>query len=531
VTHGEDVDVLVVGAGPTGLTLANILGKAGVRTCVIDREPSTVQAPRAVSIDDEALRVMQGIGLADAVMDEILPDYGTRYRSPWGSQFAFVRPTTREYGFPRRSAFRQPKLAATLLQGLHRFPSVSMLFGHTLVDLDVSLGEWATASVEHGGIVSEVRARYVVGADGASSTVRRLLGIELEGTSFEQRWLVIDAEDDDDDSFDTVAFCDHRRAAISLPGPSGSRRWEILLKKDESDSAVLKPEWMAQVLGQFDTQPPRRVVRTAVYSFHARMARQWRQGPAFLVGDAAHLTPPYAGQGMNSGIRDAANLGWKLAAVIHETLHGDALDSYETERRPHAWGMVELALRIGRVMTPDTVLRAYGQAAFFHLTSVVPSIKNYLLEMRFKPKPRFETGLILPDGVADTMVGRMLPQPLVGRAAGAAVLLDEILGPGFCLVSLGGEPVACPDRLRTELSARMVRILPSNRRPLAPADWIDVRDQGGLTERLSGYAGRVLLVRPDRYVAGSFADSEAERFAADVRDLLKSAAVRSEAAA
>jgi 3-(3-hydroxy-phenyl)propionate hydroxylase len=517
----EDVDVLIVGGGPTGLTLANILGQSGVRTLLVDRDPSTVDAPRAVSIDDEALRVMQSIRLSDEVVAETLPNYGTRYRSPWGSEFAFVRPESREFGFSRRSAFRQPVLERTLLAGAGRFGSVSICFGSELTGLD-QYSDRVVARVQQSGQVREITARFLVGADGASSTTRSVLGIELEGSSFEQRWLVIDADDDQDDAYDTVAYCDHRRPAISLPGPRGTRRWEVLLRSGETEREVCAPEWLSNVLDRLDAQPPQNVSRRAVYSFHARVAARWRDGRVFLAGDAAHLTPPYAGQGMNAGIRDAANLGWKLAGAVSGVLSDAALDSYESERKHHAWLMIDLARTVGRVMTPGSALGGYGRAGLLHVLTHVPSVKRYLLEMRFKPRPRFEDGLVLGDGLHGSAVGNMFPQPPVTTDAGAPVLLDDLIGPGFALIRLGSDFPLVAESWLEELRPTLVRFRPKHERPIRErTGWIDVRDASGLV-RLPQYSGRTLLLRPDRYVAGSFADSEAEGFCSDYRSLLRS---------
>ena len=515
----DEVDVLIVGAGPTGLTLAGILGQAGVSVMVVDRDETTVDAPRAVSIDDEALRVMQSLGISDRVIADTLPDYGTRYRSPWGSEFAFVRPKTREFGFPRRSAFRQPILERTLLAGVERFPTVTVSFRTELVDLAQD-GEQVAATVLAGAGMRTTTARFVVGADGASSTVRGLLGVGLEGSSFEQRWLVVDADLDDDDLFDTIAYCDHRRPAISLPGPHGTRRWEVLLRPGETEAEVCRPEWLPPILARYGVRPPGQITRRAVYTFHARVASKWRVGRVFLAGDAAHLTPPYAGQGMNAGIRDASNLGWKLAGALSGKLDEAALESYESERKHHAWLMIDLAQTIGRVMTPPNAFSGYGRAALFHAVTRVPTAKRYLLEMRFKPRPRFESGLIIHDNVEPSLVGNMLPQPRVTRDSGGSVLLDDLIGPGFALVRFGSDFPADAEGWLKELEPRLIRVRPASHRPLGRSTaWLDVRDESGLFQ-YPRYANRTLLIRPDRYVAGSFNDGEANQFFEGYRSLL-----------
>ena len=211
--------VAIVGAGPTGLMLANLLGCEGVATLLLERNASTVSEPRAVSIDDESLRTAQAVGLVDEVLANVIEGYGAHYFAPSGRCFARIEPATREFGFARRSAFRQPFFEATLREGLARFDKVDARFGHRLE---------AHRQSEH-GVELEVRAPdgeqitlladYLIGADGASSAIRESLGIAMEGTTFNERWLIVDMEGTPDRFRHTRVFCDPARPAISLPGP------------------------------------------------------------------------------------------------------------------------------------------------------------------------------------------------------------------------------------------------------------------------------------------------------------------------
>ncbi len=559
-----EVPVLVVGAGPTGLVVANLLGQAGIATVLVERNEGTVNEPRAVSIDDEGLRTIQAIGLIGEVAGDIGPGYGYHYYAASGRCFARVLPSTREYGYPRRSPFRQPLLEAALRRGLGRFANVRVLFGHTLEGFDqdqdgvtarirapglpspkrpalrpAAHSLWATGRTTSGGGSSgfaqagggtlDVRADYLLGCDGGSSTVRRLLGIDMAGSSFEERWLILDMAGGKDEDRHTHVHCDPARPAITLPGPAGTRRWEFLLRPDESDGEMLRPEAGGALLKQFGGDGAAEIVRRVVYTFHARMAERWRARRVFLMGDAAHLTPPFAGQGMNTGLRDAHNLAWKLAAVIEGRIGDGLLESYEAERRDHAWRMITLALRMGRILNPRTRLGSALLVNGVGLASLVPGFRDYLLEMRFKPKPRYAKGFLIADtdGRRATLVGRMFPQPAVITSTGADVLLDEVTGNGFAALVYGANPGAALAALTQPVWRRLgisrVGVLPPDAgdAPASGPGTRIVRDaEGVLAPVFKGRDGRIVLIRPDRYAAGAFTADEAPAFAEALENLI-----------
>jgi len=247
--------------------------------------------------------------------------------------------------------------------------------------------------------------------------------------------------------------------------------------------------------------------RSRVYTFHARMADRWRDGRIFLVGDAAHLTPPFAGQGMNSGIRDAHNLSWKLAAVIQGRLGPRLLETYEQERRKHAWEMILLALRMGKVMMPRSFWSAFGLQAAFRLLSVVPPARTYFAEMKYKPKPRFDAGFLAQGSKqgAGPLIGRLFPQPEV-RATNRTALLDEFLGNHFALVSLPQTPPSLFDRLPANLWQPLELQRVAVRAPAdttsAPNGVTSVLDvEGDFSRSVKYLPAGLTLIRPDRYVA------------------------------
>lgn len=534
-------DVLVVGAGPTGLTLANVLGQNGINVMIIDRKPSTVGEPRAVSIDDESLRTMQAIGLADEVLKDVVIGYGVHYlTAPGGRCFAKVEPTASEYGYSRRNAFRQPLFEATVRKGLERFLNVGVHFGHDLVSFDNSAdGVHALVKREDGTQV-QIHARYMVGCDGGRSPTREILGTVLAGSTFKSRWLVIDTDEDDDPFWQTRVYCDARRPVVDVPGPHHTRRFEILIHPHEDADDAMRVERVTELLRPFRGDRPTKIIRKVVYTFHARMAERWRVHSVFLAGDAAHLTPPYAGQGMNSGIRDAHNLGWKLAAAVKGQISDSALDSYESERKGHAWSLIRLALNLGAVMAPRTRFHAWLVHTFFTLTRFVPPVNNYFLEMKFKPKPRFSVGLLGPDDTLgkQSLRGRMFPQPRVTYNGRDNVLLDDIVGHRFALVFYAGKEHfdlgSLEHPLWSTLDVARVVVLPSGSGETKAAGAVSgvitvVDENNSLAEFVGSNIGRVIVVRPDRYVAGAFLPNDEVSFAKELANQMGVASVQKKA--
>ena len=511
----EPYEVAIAGAGPTGLVTATLLGLAGIRTLLIERNAGTVNEPRAVSIDDESLRTMQACGLIDEVLANVAQDYGSIYVDPNGAEFARVMPTLKDYGYPRRNAFRQPVLEATLRDGLKRFPHVDVRFGHTLetftqdesgVTLTISDGDGGTGTA---------RAQYLAAADGGRSLVRKAIGARLEGSSFEERWLIIDLARTEDPLRETRVTCDPDRPVISLPGPHRTRRYEIRLKDGETDEDILRPERIAALLAERGPDAGSPILRQRVYTFHARRADRWADRRVFLLGDAAHLTPPFAGQGMNTGVRDAQNFAWKVTAVVRGQFSPKLLETYQQERAPHAWSMIQLALRMGSVMAPHKAWVALLTRWVFRTLSLVPPAKDYVAQMRFKPKPRFEDGFLHRPGPR-SLVGTMFPQPLVETASGERVLLDHLLGSGFALVCLADDATPLFGRLSdpvwAKLAATRVHLLPRTLSFAPDCGAQTVRDVNGFfVGKERDFANRLFVVRPDRYVAAELPMDAVER--------------------
>lgn len=500
--------VVVVGGGPTGLTLSNLFGRMGVRVLLVERNERTVDEPRAVSIDDESMRTMQAAGIATDVEAITARGYGSIYRGPDGSAFATVMPDAREYGFDKRNAFQQPELETLLREALERFPDVDVRFGTELTGFDQDAGGVRVRFRRADGTEHEVSTAYLVGCDGARSFVRKTLGIRLEGGTFEEPWLIVDLAETANMCRHTEVFCNAERSCITLPGPGGIRRYEFLLHKNEDRETAEQEAFARSLLRRFgpDGHSPLRRVR--VYTFHARLADRWRKGRVFLAGDAAHLTPPFAGQGMNSGLRDAHNLAWKLDEALRRRVGDAFLDSYEVERKPHARAMIDFALRLGDVMMPRTRLQGWMVRAVFHTLGVFPPARDYVAHMKYKPKPQFRDGLVWLDrsGPGAIASGRLLPQSLVEAPDRSRALLDDVLPDKPVLLVFDNHPEkAASADLQAQaaaVNAQLVGLTPEAFNP-ATGPFPIFRDVSRFfsAKPYANCIGHVLLLRRDRYVA------------------------------
>ncbi|MFQ5698968.1 MAG: bifunctional 3-(3-hydroxy-phenyl)propionate/3-hydroxycinnamic acid hydroxylase [Myxococcota bacterium] len=520
-----DARIVVVGCGPVGMTLANLLGTYGVPTLVLERGPQLFDAPRAVGTDFDCLRAWQAVGLDEKLLADMIPSgpdgIGLVYRDVHGRRFMEVRPRGREYGFAVGYGFIQPLVDRVLLSGLERFPHVQVRFGRR-VDGVVEDAESVVVSGQTGdGRPFEVRAAWVVACDGGRSTVRRGLGIAMHGPRFAQRWLVLDtleAETAERNVRDVNIWCDAERPAVCVPRLHGHRRWEFLAHPDESDEALLSPATIRRLLAPHTDPDAVEVIRKVVHTFRGRVAERYRAGRVLLAGDAAHVTPPFAGQGMAIGIRDASNLAWKLALVSRSLASPAFLDSYQLERRPGAQATVRLALRLGRVMTPGGPLRARLVPAALRLLGRIPRVRAYLLEGGPRPKPRHRDGWYVASRRGGA-AGAMAHQPFVRTACGERVKLDRALGPGFAMLGIGCNPIrGLAEETRTywrERGTRFLRVRSAGDPP-PEEPWIEDLE-GGLQRWLGGRERRLLLVRPDRYVACDVPAERAEAALADLR--------------
>lgn len=528
-----DVDVVVVGAGPVGLSLANVLGLQGVRTTVIEERTSLIDYPRGVGLDDEALRAFQGIGLVDQILPHTVPNQILRFFDSKRRLLAEMAPPDARFGWPKRNGFVQPLVDAELLRGLDRFDHVEVRWGHPMTSC-VETADAVTVECGADGDSSSVRARYVVGCDGGRSATRRIMGVSFDGTTSPTRWLVVDIANDPLGHPNSEVGADPARPYASISIAHGIRRFEFMIHADESDEQAEDPAFLRRMLALMVPHPERvEVIRHRIYTHHSRIAGAFRRGRLLLAGDAAHLMPVWQGQGYNSGIRDAANLGWKLAAVVNGQADDALLDTYDVERRKHARAMIDLSTMVGRAISPTNPRVAAARDLVARAASIVPSLKRYVLEMRFKPMPRYESGAVVHPVHSerrrpDSPVGTLFIQPRVDTREQQNVLLDDVLGTWFAVLCWNNNP---REILGAEafsqwkvLGARFVALRPQTQLHWTGHDDPDVvivgdRD-GDLKAWFDAHQESVLFLRPDRCIAGACIAQLAPELSASLFDVL-----------
>jgi 3-(3-hydroxy-phenyl)propionate hydroxylase len=584
--------VVIIGAGPTGLTAANLLGQAGIETLVIESNTDTCTFPRAVAIDDEGLRVLQTCGLLEDVIAHMRLNVKAHYIAAHHF-LAKIAPQERRNGFPPICAFHQPTLERILLKGLERFPCVKVYFEHTLASFTQEEHCVHLSINTPDNHLFPLECAYLLGCDGGKSLVRRLLSIPMQRTgrvrdAQQQKWLVVDAIDESEPS-DTIFFlCNPSRPAVSVPGPGTQRRWEFMLLPGEQEEDLLRAESVTQLIMQtmhaiqnasgdlgrggtlrhllqrtgslpscaqdaaptafseMDAYPDishkahistgsMQITRQTIYTFHALIAARFAQGHTFLLGDAAHLMPPFGGQGMNSGLRDAHNLCWKLQLVLQNRAAPTLLASYQQERYPHVAEMIRFSSFLGTIIMTTRPSIALLRDLFLRIINKLPPMREMLTEMRIKPQPRYKDGLLLKSSVRgmQKLVGAFFPQPYVLTQEGRRVLLDEILGNDFALIRLYEGTDAfrgVKHELWETLRVRFIAV----KSPLSAEQSMVALLENAQSDRscyiidserrISNFLHHrrdiYVLVRPDRYVLGVFLVRDILEFAKDLQSVL-----------
>ncbi|WP_069704967.1 bifunctional 3-(3-hydroxy-phenyl)propionate/3-hydroxycinnamic acid hydroxylase [Burkholderia seminalis] len=507
----ERTSVAIVGAGPNGVAMANLLGLYGIATVIVEKAAEIVEFPRAVGIDDEALRMFQTAGLADELSRDIIQNVPLRMFKANGACFADIRPSIREFGWWRRNIFMQQLAERTLRAGLARYPHVSLRTSQEVVDVEQDDGGVTLQVRRADGRQYALQADYVVAADGGRSPMRELLGVTLAGTTHPIKWVVVDVKNAGLDQPCTALNCDPRRPNVCIYLPFDFRRWEFLVFPHEDEAAIAQPDSIRALIAPYVDDIDRvEIVRARTYTHHSRVAERFVIGRVAFVGDAAHLSPPWIGQGLNAGLRDVGNLAWKLAGIVRGTLHPGVISTYESERRDHAKAMIDLADTFGAMLMPTNRLVAFLRDRVLGLVRFAPGLKDYILQMRFKPMPSYTRGIVLPGG--SDAVGRMIVQPDVETADGLRRKLDDVLGPWFSIVGWQCDPQAClsdDDRAYwTSLGATFVQVSRSRsgtsraRRVTSVHGSACVEDvDNALAAWFDRHAGPLVVVRPDRYVA------------------------------
>jgi 3-(3-hydroxy-phenyl)propionate hydroxylase len=484
------VDVAIVGYGPTGATLANLLGAHGVSVAVIERESDLLDLPRAVHFDDEVMRLLDTMGLAQGFAQQCRPSGGMRYLNPAG-ELMLERAPAREpgpQGWHTNYLFHQPDFERLLRRGVARYPTVRV---HAATEVESVQQDDSGATLVLNDLPTSrrhpLRARWVVGCDGARSLVRQVMGAMHDDLGLHQPWLVVDVtllRDVPTLPEQTVQYCDPARPVTFVKVTGQRRRWEIMLMPGDEAARMTEPATVLALIAPWVQPGDVRIDRGAVYTFHSLVATHWREGRLLIAGDAAHQTPPFLGQGMCAGVRDAANLGWKLARVVKGESPAALLDSYFAEREPHARVFIESAMRLGGIIqTTDPLIAAERDRRFRQ--GGPQAIVNL--------SPALGPGLHAGPAPA----GSLSPQPLLadGRRLDAAVG-----GERFALVA------------RPEVLGAVE----------APRDVATVCADGAVADWLASLGARAVLLRPDRYVYGTAADAGGARaMLASLRDGLQ----------
>ena len=445
------VPVVIVGAGPTGITAATLLAQYGISCLVLERWEDVYPQPRAVHLDDEIRRVVARLGVSDEFATISRPALGLRLLDPEFKVLAqFDRnPAESVNGFPQASMFDQPEFEALLRSNLKNYPCATIRGNCEVTDItQTELGQVRVTYADRGtGKGHVVEAAYVLGCDGANSVVRSSIGAAMRDLRFEQRWLVVDvATDVELNQWDGVhQVCSPERAATYMRIGANRYRWEFRLLPNETadeyrNCAALRrliAPWVSDVADQ-----DLKLVRVAEYTFRAQLANRWRDRNVFLLGDAAHLTPPFIGQGMGAGLRDATNLAWKLAGVLNGDLSENVLDSYEQERKPHARMLISLALGMGWAMTAGGSVGDAIRRTIVPRLHLLPGIRTRIVDSRTPAVHR--SALVIKRRRPRQLAGTLCPNPVLPEG----VRLDTALGIGFAVITTSQLSKQQRDQLR-----------------------------------------------------------------------------------
>jgi 3-(3-hydroxy-phenyl)propionate hydroxylase len=460
-----DCDVLIAGAGPTGVTLAILLAQRGLNIIVAEKEAGIYPLPRAAHLDHESMRILQEAGVADAVMKTSRRVSRYDFLNAKGKVLLRFEGSERlgPGGWPSANMIHQPSVEAALRQSLLRF-SNAHLYSCWKIGSFTDDGQAITAQISTPQGDQSIRARYLVGSDGARSSVRESAGIQQHDLNFEEPWLVIDVLVDDPSRLPkaNLQICNPNRPTSCVLMGEGRHRWEFMILPGETPEQVSSDAFIEKLLEPWNVQGAVRIERKAVYTFRARIAKDWRKGRVLLAGDAAHQMPPFAGQGMCSGLRDAANLGWKLEAIISNGAPDTLLDTYQLEREPNLRGIVDMAIMMGRMVCTTSKWSAFLRDTKLALARALGQLPD-----RPPDYPAISAGVVMANSPA---AGSYFPQFV--SADGSQ--MDCHLGNGYALLSR--------DDFKQAHLAPFAHLF---------GRWLDVHEADAV------------LVRPDHYVFGT----------------------------
>jgi 3-(3-hydroxy-phenyl)propionate hydroxylase len=496
------VDVIIAGLGPTGATLAGLLGQRGLRVAVFDRLPDLYPLPRAIGLDQEAMRIVQELGLAQRMAAHIAPYRPSVYLGMDGQRIKRLDtlPPPHRLGWAPNYVFDQPAFERVLRQRLSELDTVQV-FTDAEIRQTGQAGEQAWADVQLPGEQGLTRftAAYLIACDGGASPVRKQLGIELEDLDFDEPWLVVDAIVEEHKLAELpqtqVQYCEAERPCTFVVGPGNHRRWEIMLLPGDSLSLEFPEAELWLLLSRWLKPGDARLWRAAAYRFHGLLAREWRRERILLAGDAAHMTPPFMAQGMVGGMRDAHNLAWKLERVIRQTSPATLLDSYIAERSPHVKQTILTAMGLGRIICERDAGRALQRDERLRAEHGGVVKTTYRQNMI----PKLEGGLIASGSAG---AGELFPQPWV-RAGAFAGRLDDLTGARVRVVVLGplsGDELAAYLAALAPLEGVLVQLGESH----GDGSVLHIQeDQPLIAPWLQSLQQCAVVVRPDHCVFGT----------------------------
>jgi 3-(3-hydroxy-phenyl)propionate hydroxylase len=486
MTNTALYDVAIVGYGPVGATFANLLAKYGLNIVVVEQAAGIYDKPRAITIDHEVLRVFQACGLEDTIAAHTVPHPGTHYLGVDGKVIKVFDPMPPPYplGWTPTATFVQPEFETALRRKFATYDKADVFLSAQAVDVTQDdAGVALTVKGDSGERV--LRARYLVACDGANSFVRKKLDIGFDDLAFDEWWMVVDAFDHTATERPTKCFqyCWPSRPGTFLPGPGALRRWEIKILPGEDPATFGERDNVLKVLAAFTDPSKLEIWRSAVYRFHALLAQSWQSGRILLMGDAVHQTPPFLGQGLSAGVRDAVNLAWKLALVLRGDAAPSVLETYAEERKPHVGALVATAKEFGEIIGELDTVKA--EARDKKLRAELQSGQAQTNRQKFIPD--LASGLIAQGTPA---AGTLFPQPDVETARGK-VRLDDTLAPEFLIAAVSPDvlKVLTPQSLAIWDRLRGQRPVIKETGTLL-ADWLK---QNGII---------AAVVRPDRAVYG-----------------------------
>ncbi|BFM14823.1 bifunctional 3-(3-hydroxy-phenyl)propionate/3-hydroxycinnamic acid hydroxylase [Maricurvus nonylphenolicus] len=516
--------VVIAGAGPAGLTLAHLLDSHGIDSIVLEKLDKTIEEPRAIGIDSESLRTHQAANTLEDIAGEIYSEIdATQYLNADGKLlFEFDTLGLRPYGHEFFNTFDQAAFDRILANELPKREHARLWFNHELTGYQQDEEGITIEALNADKQPIVIKAQFLVGCDGGRSVIRQLIGATMTGDSNEFPWLVIDTVDPGYDSGPSSRFfCDPARPGMTIKKHHKQRRWEWMLMPGEEPEALLDDDMINSLIAPFTDPAQVDVFRKRVYNFSAIIADRWQDGRVFIAGDAAHMTPPFAGQGLNSGMRDVRNLSWKLAMVIKGKADRALLDTYQQERWQHAKDLIQFALDLGEQIQPiDPQKAAERDAFFFELQKDPAGAEAFAEGMAQSILARaIDSGIVIPNPEC-AVTGQLLPQPEVTCADGNTLLLDELLGKEFSILGYNCDPEAeiDADTLATwkALGANFVAVSDHENDNGWP-----VTCDAGLTEFFAGSSNKLVLLRPDKFCLASFNPENASTILPKAETLLQ----------